>query len=189
MRGITILELMVVVTIGAIMMISSGYTLVASGQNQAGQQLAMQLASALRYARSQAVALGTYVSVCPASDTTLTACSTSSTAWNNGWIVFIDYNFDGIINTSGGTDTILQVFPVSTKNPNFTAASSAPFASYASFNSSGIPVSNKQIQVNIEPTGCTGNYGRNVYLTAAGRVIINSVSCTGAGCSGSSCSS
>jgi len=177
LRGITLLELMVIITIGSIMMIASGYTMVSSNQNQTGAQLAAQLASALRYARSQAVSLGAGVSVCSASDSTLSACSTSSTAWNNGWIVFTDYNNDGIINTTGGTDTILQVAPMTAKNPNITATISGAFASYASFNSSGIPVSNKQVNVAIKPTGCTGDYGRNVYLTTAGRVTLTNLSC------------
>lgn len=176
-RGVTLLELMVIVTIGSIMMIASAYTFVSSGQNQLGQQLAVQLAYSLRYARSQALSSNAGVSVCPASDNSLSACSTSSTAWNNGWIVFTDYNNDGIINTTGGTDTIIQVFPMLGQNPNITATTTGSFASYASFNTSGIPVSNKQVNINIKPTGCTGNYGRNVYLTAAGRVLITNISC------------
>jgi Tfp pilus assembly protein FimT len=171
------LELMVIITIGSIMMIASGYTMVSSNQNQLGQQLASQLAASLRYARSQALSLGAGVSVCPAANSSLSSCSTSTTAWSNGWIVFTDYNNDGIINTTGGTDTILQVFPILGKNPNMTASSSTPFTYYASFNTSGIPVSNKQVNISIKPTGCTGDYGRNVYLTAAGRVIITNVSC------------
>ncbi len=176
-RGITMLELMVIITIGAIMMIAGGYTMVSSNQNQLGQQLAAQLAASLRYARSQALSLGSGVSVCPAANSSLSSCSTSTTAWSNGWIAFIDYNNDGIINTTGGTDTILQVFPVSGKNPNMTASSNNPFTYYASFNTSGIPVSNKQVSINIKPSGCTGNYGRNVYLSGAGRVIISNINC------------
>jgi Tfp pilus assembly protein FimT len=177
LRGVTLLELMVIITIGSIIMIASGYAFVSSNQNQLGQQLASQLASSLRYARSQAASLGISVSVCPASSSSLSACSTSSTAWNNGWIVFVDYNNDGIINTSGGTDTILQVFPMSGKNPNITATISGAFASYANFSTTGLPTTNKQVQMSIIPTGCTGNYGRTVYLTAAGRVSITNTSC------------
>ncbi|MEY3182037.1 MAG: hypothetical protein RLZ35_22 [Pseudomonadota bacterium] len=177
LRGVTLLELMVIITIASIIMISSGYTFTSSNQNQLGQQLATQLSAALRYARSQAIYLGAGVSVCPASSTALNACSTSTTAWSNGWIVFTDYNNDGVINTTGGTDTILQVFPMQGKNSNMTSTISGAFASYASFGTNGIPIANKQISVSIKPTGCTGNYGRTVYLTAAGRVIIANATC------------
>jgi type IV fimbrial biogenesis protein FimT len=176
--GMTLIELMIIITIAALMMAASGFAFVTSNQNQLAGQLTTQLAASLRYARSQALSLGVSVSVCPASSSALTACSTSSTAWNNGWIVFQDYNGDGIINTTGGTDTILAVYPMSGSNPNMTATISGAFASYANFSTIGLTTTNKQLQITIKPTGCTGNYGQILYLTPSGRVNTVSTSCS-----------
>jgi len=176
--GFTLIELMVVITIGAMMAATSVYSFNQSNANQLAISISNNIAAALRYARAQAVSQSTAVAVCGASDTTLTACQTAAgaTNWNNGWIVFLDSNGNGTI-TSASTQ-ILQVYPVGGAQPNITINSTTnPFATYGVFSSTGFPSSNKQVNLTAHPVGCTGNYGRTIYLAASGRVTISSYTC------------
>ena len=58
----------------------------------------------MQFARSQAAKTGSYVTVCPA-NVALNACSGNST-WSNGWLVFLDLNGNGALDTA--TDYVIR---------------------------------------------------------------------------------
>lgn len=171
--GVTLIELMILILISAIAVAGATYTLSGSGQNQLAGQLANNLDSALRFARSQAVSRGTTVTICPGTNSSLNTCGIA-TDWNKGWIVFEDSNADGVIDSPSD---ILQVFPMIGRNPGITASTTAPFSFFGQFASTGLPLSNRQIDITITPRECLGNNGRRVYLTGAGRIIVQNATC------------
>lgn len=68
--------------------------------------LSSDLGADLNFARSEAVRLGSAVSICPAADAEGSSCSTAN-QWNNGWIVFRESpaSTDGVI---GSGETVLR---------------------------------------------------------------------------------
>lgn len=66
---------------------------------------ASTLASDYRYARSEAIKLSGYVTVCRSTDGT--SCATTAGSWHTGWLVFADNDGNGTLDS--GTDEILRV--------------------------------------------------------------------------------
>lgn len=105
-RGVTLLELMVVIAIVAIL------TTLAVGlgplvDNNRRTALVGDLLSAINFARYQALSRGLPVTLCRSNDVTLKSCG-GGTGWENGWIVFVDPGNPGVIDTTGGVmETIL----------------------------------------------------------------------------------
>jgi type IV fimbrial biogenesis protein FimT len=97
--GFTLVELMVVITIIAVLL-SLGvpsYRYVTNSNRISAEVNA--LLGDLQFARSEAVKEGGTVIVCPA-NTTLSACANNSSTWNNGWLV---------ISTTTGKPVLLRV--------------------------------------------------------------------------------
>ncbi len=103
--GFTMLELMIALSIGAILATIA----VPSYQSMMVQsRLATQsneFLTALHFSRSEAVKRGMRVTMCKSSSGT--TCTTGS-GWQNGWIVYSDSGTTGAIDSS---DQILRVFP------------------------------------------------------------------------------
>jgi type IV fimbrial biogenesis protein FimT len=106
--GITLLEVLTVITIAAVLMALGvpSYQYVTNANRISGE--VNDLLGDMQYARSEAIKEGATVSVCVAASTstpTNPACAVGSTAWQNGWIVFSDVNGDGVFN---GQDVVLR---------------------------------------------------------------------------------
>ena len=109
--GVTLIELLVVVTIMAIIgAISAPYFRDILRKNAMEASLA-ELRSAISFARSEALARGKPVTVCHSAD--LLDCNTTAAEtgrWHRGWIVFLDYATDGVVEDGAtGDDQILRV--------------------------------------------------------------------------------
>jgi type IV fimbrial biogenesis protein FimT len=87
-QGFTLVELMIVLSLTAILMKLAVPAFQDVIRNNKVQTAANSLASAVGLARSEAVKRGTYVTICPTTNNT--SCTASSTAWAGGWMVFID---------------------------------------------------------------------------------------------------
>jgi type IV fimbrial biogenesis protein FimT len=106
--GITLLEVLTVITIVAILMALGvpSYQYVTSSNRISGEVNA--LLGDLQYARAEAIKEGQTVSVCSSTNSTTTAPTCSgNTSWQNGWIVFSDVNGSGAVDSA--SDTILRV--------------------------------------------------------------------------------
>ncbi|WP_020410263.1 GspH/FimT family pseudopilin [Hahella ganghwensis] len=102
-KGFTLVELMVTIVVLALVLtvgVPSFQSMIVSNSVTADRDI---LFNALIYARGEAVNRGEMVTVCKSSD--LADCSTT-TSWGNGWIVFIDEDDDGSVDTG---ETILRV--------------------------------------------------------------------------------
>ena len=115
-RGFTMLELVVVMSIVAILMAIAipSYRYVTNGNRIAAE--INGLLGDLQYARAEAVKQGQTVTVCVSSNGT--AC-TGGTSWQKGWIVFSDVNGDQ--NYTAAADTLLRVQATFTSTDTFTA--------------------------------------------------------------------
>ena len=104
-RGFTVTELIVVVTIVAILMAigSPSYRYVTTA-NRISSEINGLLGD-LQFARAEAIREGQTVSVCATADGA--TCTTTGTAWSGGWLVFTDTPPLGQIDAP--TDQILRI--------------------------------------------------------------------------------
>ena len=89
--GFTLLELLVALSIVAVLLVAAGPSFREFLLNQELRAAAERLASDLRWARQSAVNRGGRVVVCPGS--TVTGCR-ASPEWSAGWIVYHDRDGD-----------------------------------------------------------------------------------------------
>jgi type IV fimbrial biogenesis protein FimT len=129
-NGFTIIELMLAIMVLSIVVAMGVPTLSSTIQNNRLASQTNSLLSTLNYARSEAVKLGSSVTICGSSDQA--ACNSSN--WEDGWIVFRDSNGNGAVNAG---ETILRVQePLSGGNTLRTSGFSS--ASNLVFNSRGM---------------------------------------------------
>lgn len=170
--GLTLLELLVTLSIAAILV-----TLGVPGfqdlvrNNRAATQ-ANELLTALNLARSEAIKRGARVSVC-ASDAPLAATPTcsGSNAWNGGWIVFTD---DATSETSVSVGQVLRVWP------SLSAVTLTATVGNIRFMGTGevLGISTELIFA-LEPDGCSGTQAREIRVNAIGRASVVQTDCSG----------
>lgn len=107
-QGLTLLELLVTIAMMAILL-----TIAVPSYRESIRQnrLTVQIGgfvAALRLAQSEAIRLDQMVTLCKSSNpeaTTTPACD-NATTWDSGWVLFVDANGDGIIDTG---ESIIRV--------------------------------------------------------------------------------
>src|SRR5690606_18361522 len=110
-RGFTIIELMVVVAIAAILAAVAIPSMTEIVRRNTQESVINDLASALAFARSEAINRGQKVSVCQSANGT--SCATSGD-WTAGWIVFVDPVYPtapSISAVAGANEQILRAHP------------------------------------------------------------------------------
>ena len=129
-RGITLFEILVVMSIVAVLMAvgipSFKYV---TNANRISAEVNGLLGD-MQFARSEAIKEGVPVSVCVSSDGL--ACLANDTNWNKGWIVFTDPNQNGVVDAGELVQRIQATFKGS---DTFTAT--GPNVSFINFNREG----------------------------------------------------
>jgi len=105
-RGITLVELMVTIAIAAILMAVAAPAMTSFLLQGRISAHVNDLVGAINLARSEAVKRGGGVTICRSSDQA--SCSTATTGWEVGWIVFADPNLNATVDAG---ETIIHVFP------------------------------------------------------------------------------
>jgi type IV fimbrial biogenesis protein FimT len=103
-KGFTLIELMVTVTILAIISaiaVPSFNGLIASTRLSSATN---EVYTSLAQAKSEAVRRGKRVTVCASAD--LVTCSNDPSGWNTGWITFVDSTRTTVVSLDGGEEVI-----------------------------------------------------------------------------------
>ncbi len=173
MAGVTLIELVVTLSIAAVLMsiaIPSFQNIIAINRLAA---LTNELSGALQLARSEAVTRSKTVTVCKSNDVSdsTPSCNTSA-AWQNGWVVFVDDDNDGTLDSG---ELALRVGQPSSANAVITVGTN--FANYVKFKSDGQSEgSSSNIGTGTLSICMTPNQ-RNIILNQVGRLRIESGTC------------
>lgn len=125
-RGITLFEMVIVIGIGAILTaLAVPSFLYVNNANRIAAE-SNGLLGDLQFARSEAIREGRTISVCVSQSGT--GCSAGNTAWNQGWIVFIDVNGTG--NVDNTADTVLRIQGPFSGTDTFTANNATSFITF-----------------------------------------------------------
>lgn len=163
--GFSLIELMVTLVVLAILLGIAAPNFTDLVRNNRSQAAANELVSALNLARAEAIKRGSRVSMCPSTNGT----SCSGTAWQNGWIVFVDTAASDLANAA----TVGTILSRRTALPEgATATGTATFIRYSSQGFAPVR-SNLTVQVN----SCTGINARVISLSASGRIAVQKTSC------------
>ena len=95
LRGLTLIELMIALAVGAILMSLAAPSFRQALGKSRLSSTASELTGAVQLARAEAIRNNRRVVLCRSEDGS--ACSSSASSWP-GWIVFVDNNGDGIRN-------------------------------------------------------------------------------------------
>lgn len=164
-RGFTLIELLVTISVAAILLgiaVPSYNHLI---QSNRASTTANRVLSTLMLARSEAIQRNQRVVVCivqSGSD----ACDTSSTAWENGVMVFADADGDGVRDTG---EAIIQVERPFAKQTSITGNSNVQRA--VAFNAGGRTTRVGTITVD---AGNDPDYKRDVVISTTGRSRVKS---------------
>ncbi len=167
-QGFTLIELMVTVSVAAILLAVGVPNFSDMVKNNRMATTANELVGALNLARSEAIKRGVRVTVCKSADG---ATCTTSGNWEQGWIVFTDIDNNATYDNT--TETLLRVYE--TVNGQVVLVGNTNVSDYVSFVPSGrSALTSGAFQAgNIKVCdGRTGNVGKKVILSSTGRLRI-----------------
>ncbi len=174
--GFTLIELIVVISIVAILTAIALPNFSNSMRNNRVATQTNEVLSALNYARNEAITRGRGVSIC-AADTVATevpvACA-GDDGWSTGWMVFTDSA------TGTNAPVIVEVLRTWQGNPK-NELEPALAQAFIRFNSRGEAVANPAapVQFTLKPAAdCTNDQQRQISVSALGRAGSIKESCT-----------
>jgi type IV fimbrial biogenesis protein FimT len=106
-RGFTLLELLVTVSIAAVLTALATPSIVNMIKDNRITAQVNEFVLALNFARSEAIKRGVRVSLCKTSDAMTCIRDGAGSNWAQGWIIFTNQDNDNI--NDGGSETILKV--------------------------------------------------------------------------------
>ena len=172
-RGFTLVELLVTLTVAAILTAVAAPSMRSLLAGRATVSASDELANSLRVARSEAMKRGLTVSVCASAspNAATPACSGGgSPPWLSGWIVFVDRNNNGTIDAN---DRVIKVNVPSTRLKGLSENSNLGYVSFFANGLAGTAKAQFLLTPNL-PVG-SGEYTakeRTVCVVVAGRVSI-----------------
>ncbi|WP_172452677.1 GspH/FimT family pseudopilin [Chromatium okenii] len=171
MTGTTLLELMITLSIAAILMSIAVPSFQSFTRTNRIAAITNQLSSALQHARSEAMTRGKTVTVCKSDDITdsTPTCNTGAN-WQDGWVVFVDNDGDG---TFDAGDTPLRVGQ--STNSGVVIGGGTNFANFVRFTPNGqsLGASTQRGTISI----CIAPAERNIIFNAIGRLRITTGTC------------
>jgi type IV fimbrial biogenesis protein FimT len=165
--GLTLAELMVTLLVAAILVAVAAPSISSVVQNNRAISLTSELTAMLHLAHAEAIRRGVAVSVCAASDTNQSACSSTAT-WNNGWLVFVDADANGSLATANDRIKVQQALAA--------GQSITTSRAFVTYSAEGIVETGVSV-FTITAEGCTANNARQVTLSSAGRISVRAIAC------------
>lgn len=173
--GFTLIELMITVAIIAIVLTIAVPSFQQVIMNNRMATQANDLLGSMNLARSEAVKRGQRVALCKTADpfAATPACTTSG-AWGQGWLIFVDSDNDAL---SAG-EVLLKVHESISPSTLSGDTNVANYLSYAADGTTRLAASNafQSGTLTLCP-GTSGMTGRSIVVNAAGRARIASVPC------------
>lgn len=109
--GFSLIELMVTLTIVAVLLAAAAPAMSAYIQNHQLRSVSLNLAADIHYARSEAVKRKVQVVLCRSGNSAATSpsCGGASNQWTTGWLVFASGDTNNTY--QAGVDTLLRIGP------------------------------------------------------------------------------
>jgi type IV fimbrial biogenesis protein FimT len=183
LRGFTLIELMVTVSILAILLGIAAPSFRDTLLNVRMTALANDLMSDLANARSEAAKRGVRVALCTSNN----GSTCTNTAWQNGWIVFADgVNTNGLVDTG---ESVLKVVRAAATSASITATGvstatgGGAYIQYRPSGTNGVTAGNIVLTLcDTRTTAAVGaaaasNKGRQITIGTTGRAAVTRYTC------------
>jgi type IV fimbrial biogenesis protein FimT len=175
-RGFTLVELLVTMTVAAILLAAAAPSLRDLIQNNRATAYANELVLAMTIARAEALKRPGPVTVCAAGApdpvTGIPGCA-GTAAWEQGWIVFQDAATTGAPNPGGASAELIRVWPGVPGLQASVASGSLPRA--VRFDRQGAAAvfpANASTTLRLQSEGCRGEQSRELQISRMGRVSV-----------------
>lgn len=171
----TLIELMITVAIAAIVLAIAIPSFNTQILNSRSVALGEELASAINYARSEAVKRGARVSICASGDGV--GCNG---AWTNGWIVFVDAaatdNAAAVVVPAAPAEGVLRYWNGFDNRAFIAVSGGKTFIRFTGLGTLG-RVDNDPVVIASRMTGCRNNAARAVTVGLSGAVNVARANC------------
>lgn len=175
-QGFTLVELMVTITVLAIVVGIAVPSFYAQIQNNRALALGEEFSGALNYARSEAVKRGTRISLCASSDGK--KCSGD---WQQGWIAFVDAatSDDSATPVIEKDEAVLRRWQALSGKASLSVTQGGKSAGFIRYNRLGIlgRAAGGDVVVALSYDGCTGNAARTITVGPAGMADVARAGC------------
>lgn len=170
-EGFTLIELMVTIAILAIVIGVAIPSFTSQIRNNRSAALAEELATALNYARSEAVKRSGLVSLCASGDG-----ATCSNDWTEGWMVFVDgaSSETGALNVS----TVLRVWEGPGANGSISVKQDSSTTNFVRYSQMGALARSGSVEMDAKVNDCTGDASRRIRITKGGTPSVSTQSCS-----------
>ncbi|MGH8209640.1 MAG: GspH/FimT family pseudopilin [Steroidobacteraceae bacterium] len=168
--GFNLVELLVVITIASILMgIGVPSYRYVTNSNRVSSEV-NDLLGDMMIARSEAIKEGQTVTVCPSKDGA--TCDANATDWSEGWIVFTDFNANGVVDASAPNNDTVVRYQKGFGNTDTFATTNAT-NNWVSFNRDGFAIGlpangNQHLIYTLHTTPQNAQWTRCLELTLAG---------------------
>lgn len=175
--GFTLVELMVTIAVAGVLLALAVPGFQRYVLDAKRSEVVNELVNSFQLARSEAIRRGQEVGICASSNGT--ACSSNSTDWSQGWMVFL--NADPIADTAPtcctGADEILRVYRQPSSNIVVTSTSASAGVTSGRFKARAFGQTNANGTVKVcDPRG--SSEGRSVVVSISGTVRLQDTSIT-----------
>lgn len=174
MNGFTLIELMVTLSVAAIVLSIAVPSFQTQVLNNRSIALGEDFATAINYARAEAVKRAGRVSLCASNDG-----ETCSGNWNEGFIAFVD-TVATDTTESPTVGTVLRAWKKQDSNAVITVQSDNTDKTFIRYTGLGTlaRVTDKPFVISAQFKKCTGNAARQINIGLSGMVSVSRVACS-----------
>jgi type IV fimbrial biogenesis protein FimT len=175
--GFTLIELMITLTVVTILLATAVPYLGNFTKNNRLVTQTNDFVIAVQLARSEAVKRGINTIICPSSNQT--SCSGNASDWQNGWLVFSDFNLNGSLEPGASAplceeteDCLMRTGSGLSNNNTLTTT-----ATMLRFLPTGMASNGGVVDFTIVSHDCRIDQARRVRVTTQGHTIVSTETC------------